>query len=326
MGFELPKLDLPRIPEITKNSEFGKLTKTFDPTEDINKIQNNVMNQLNSLETMRTQLKQSRDEAQEASSQLDFKALSSYTTGLQQMTDVSCVMGSAKPALTPLTPENISNPLSKSLDTNSLLEDAIGSLTGVDAETIDAVMSGDVESLASSDTVSDLAIDAAGLYVSGLTGGAIPPEVASNVIDSVAGDTVRSVVSSTMSGDMSSVSNLNISSLAGTDVLNSSISAIGSDASGSLLEGTLTKATSGIVDTISNTALSSLSQNNLTILAQSTVDSLGASNYGSDVGGLNLSDMSSRVDALASSVLNRAVTSGNIKASTNMLDVLYRII
>jgi hypothetical protein len=125
-----------------------------------------------------------------------------------------------------------------------------------------------------------------------------------------------------MSGDMSSVSNLNVSSLSGTDVLNSSISAIGSDTSGSLLEGTLTKATSGIVDTISDNALSSLSKDKLTTLAQSTVNSLGASNYGSDVGGLNLSDMSSRVDALASSMLDRAVTSGNIKASTNMLDVL----
>ena len=323
MGFSIPKLELPKLPELDINSEIGKLTATFNPSDMVGAVEGNVHSQLAQLESMRSQLETLRDQAQKAAAEVDFNALSSYTASLQQMTDVSCIMSSAKPAFTPMTPDSLSNPLADSGNLGGLASEALGAYLGVDPAIVDAAMSGDVETLTSPDTLTDLAIAGAGAYVSGLTGGVVPPNVASSVIESVAGDTINSTISGAMSGDIPTVASLDVSkNISGTDAFSTAIDAIGADATGGLLGGALTQSTSGVLNAISDDALSSLDYQDLANIANSSIHSLGAADYGTDVGGYNLSDPSSLISAEAITALDRGVESGNISAASSMLGIL----
>lgn len=332
MSFSIPKLELPKLPELDINSEIGKLTETFNPSNMVGAVEGNVHSQQAQIESMRSQLESLRNQAQKATAKSDFKALSDYTASMQQMTDVSCIMSSTKPAFTPMTPDTLSNPLD-TIDTGfgiggsdvmgGLASEALGAYLGVDPAIVDAAMSGDIDTLTSPDTLSDLAIAGAGAYVSGLTGGVIPPDVAAGVIESVAGDTINSTISGVMSGDVSSIANLDITkNIGGSDAFGTAIGAIGADSSGSLLGGVLEQSTSGVINTISNDALSSLTEQDLNNIASKTINSIGASDYGIDFGGYNLSDPSSLVSAEAITALDRSVESGNITAASNMLSIL----
>ncbi|MBR1987878.1 MAG: hypothetical protein IKA36_02440 [Clostridia bacterium] len=346
MGFSIPKLEIPKLPELDVNAAIGKLTQTFDPSADVGAVSGNISSQLSSLESMRSQLSSIRDNAQKAAAAADFKALSEYTTGLQAMTDISCIMSSAKPSFTPMTPESLSLPLLKGsggLDASALsgglgagglgdvgsgilssdlAKEAIGAYLGVDPAIVDAAMSGDVETLTSPDTLTDLAIAGAGAYVSGMTGGVIPPQVASNVIDSVAGEAINSTISGTMSGDLTAVSNLQPSNLTGTDALNIAKSAIGSDPSGGMLEGALTQTQSGVISKLSNGTLSSMTSTDLTNIARSAVDKVGASSFGSNIGGINTTDVTSLALANGINVINRSSSEGDVFAAENILNIM----
>lgn len=323
MGFSIPSLSLPKLPELNINSAIGKLTATFNPAGMVGAVEGNVMAQLGALESMREQLESLRKQAQQAVAATDFQALSDYTAGMQQMTDVSAIMASAKPSFTPMTPDSLSNPLASGSDAGGLVSEALGAYLGVDPAVVDAVASGDVETLTSPDTLSDLAIAGAGAYVSGMTGGAIPPDVAAGVIDSVAGDAINSTIAGAMSGDVSSIANIDMTkSLTGTDALNVATAAIGADPTGGLLEGALTQTTSGVINQISDKALTNLSSADLNNIATKAISSVGATGYGSDIGGMNLNDPSSIAQSVAVAGLERASTSGNVTTTTNMLDIL----
>ena len=343
MGFSIPKLEIPKIPELDVNAAVGQLTQTFDPSADVGAVSGNISSQLAALESMRSQLGSIRDNAQKAAATADFKALSTYTTGLQAMTDVSCIMSSSKPSFTPMTPESLSLPLLKGaggLDASALsgglgvgglgdvgsgilssdlAKEAIGSYLGVDPAIVDAAMSGDVETLTSPDTLTDLAIAGAGAYVSGMTGGVIPPQVASSVIDSVAGDAINSTISGTMSGDLSAMASIQPTGLSGTSALGVAKSAIGADPSGGMLEGALTQTQSGVINRLSDASISNITPSQLANIASSSVSSVGASNFGPNVGGINTTDVSSLTLSAGINVLNRASETGNISGTKNML-------
>lgn len=325
MGFSIPKLEIPKLPEVDINSAISSLTEAYNPSSAVGAVEGNVMSQLDSIESVRSQLENARQQAQKQSAQLDFQALSDYTAGIQQMTDVSCIMSSAKPSFTPMTPDSLSNPLAQGGDgfgLDGLASEAIGSYLGVDPAIVDAAMSGDVDTLTSPDTLSDLAIAGAGTYVSGMTGGVIPPQMASGMIKSVAGDAVKSTISSTMSGDIPNMGSLPVSDVSGTPSLDIAKSAIGADSSGNLLGAVLNQSSNGVINTISDKALSSVSEIDLTNIAKSTISSVGASRYGTNMGGFNLSDPSSLVTSEAVGVLKRSSNDGNIYAMSNMLDLL----
>lgn len=351
MGFSIPKLEIPKLPELDVNAAIGQLTQTFDPSADVGAVIGNITSQQGALEAMRSQLEGVRNNAQKSAALTDFNALSSYTTGLQQMTDVACIMSSAKPAFTPMTPDTLSLPLLKGvegLDVSSIggagglnipsiggaaipgldalpsgmASEALGAYLGVDPAIVDAAMSGDVETLTSPDTLTDLAIAGAGAYVSGMTGGVIPPQVASNVIDSVAGEAINSTISGTMSGDLTAVSNLQPSNLTGTDALNIAKSAIGSDPSGGMLEGALTQTQSGVISKLSSGTLSSMTSTDLTNIARSAVDKVGASSFGSNIGGINTTDVTSLALANGINVINRSSSEGDVFAAENILNIM----
>lgn len=376
MGFSIPKLEIPKLPELDINAAIGSLTQTFNPSADVGAITGNITSQQGALESMRSQLSSIRDNAQKSAAMTDFQALSSYTVGLQQMTDVSCIMASSKPSFTPMTPDSLSAPLLKGaggldasslmsgggigdlasmaggLDTSSLAglasgdmsalgglsgagaipgmdmlpsgmaSEALGAYLGVDPAIVDAAMSGDVETLTSPDTLTDLAIAGAGAYVSGMTGGVIPPQVASGIIDAVAGEAINATISSTMSGDLPAMSDLKPSGISGSEALSIATSAIGADPSGGMLEGALSQTQSGVISQLSSGTLSSISTTDLTNIAKSAVNNTGASAFGSNTGGINTSDVTSLVVANGINVLNRSVSEGNLSATKNMLGIM----
>lgn len=340
MGFSIPKLEIPKLPELDVNAAIGQLTQTFDPSADVGAVTSNITSQQRALESMRSQLGGIRNNAQKSAALADFNALSSYTAGLQQMTDVACIMSSAKPSFTPMTPDTLSLPLLKGaggLDVSSIggsaipgldslpsgmASEALGAYLGVDPAIVDAAMSGDVETLTSPDTLTDLAIAGAGAYVSGMTGGVIPPQVASNVIDSVAGEAINSTISGTMSGDLTAVSNLQPSNLTGTDALSIAKSAIGADPSGGMLEGVLTQAQSGVISQLSSGTLSSMTLTDLTNIARSAVDKIGASSFGSNIGGINTTDVTSLALANGINVIKRSSSEGNVFSTENILNIM----
>lgn len=318
MGFSIPSLSLPSLGDIDINSAISSLTETFDPSKSVGAVSDNIAKQLEQAESMRSELESIRQQAQAASSAIDFQALQEYTAGLQSSTDVSCIMSSAKPSFVPMTPDSITNPLA-SADTKGLVTDALGAYTGIDSDIIDAAMSGDIDTLTSPDTLTDLAISGAGVYVSGLTGGAISPSMASTCIDAVAGDTVKGAISSTLSGELS-VSSLT-SSLP-TSTSNDILSAISLDQSGSLMESTLAQSISKSMDSISSNKISSLTTTDLSNIANQLTSNLNIDDSTKLFGGVNLSDPTATIVGLGCAGLDSCIKTGDIDGITNYADQL----
>ena len=301
---------IPNIPQIDMDSVMGALTKAFDASATVGAVTGNITNQQSAIESIRKQLDDTRNAMQLATSVADFKAMADYTAGMQQMTDVACVMSSVKPAYTPLTPDVLSNPLGST--GGGLLSDAIGAYLGVDPKIVDAAMSGDVESLTSPDTLTDLAIAGAGAYISAQTGGVIPPQMASSVVQSVAGDAIKSNISSiTANGTPTGIS---------TDIVpNIAKDAIMADTSGQLLGATLAQTTSKAVSAMGTADIKNFNESTGVSFVEGALQALDDNGFANPYPGLTKDSL---LTATETKVLDKAATTGNIKAAKNMLETL----
>lgn len=330
-SFSLPKIEFPSFPAVNPNEAISALTKTFSPLNTINQVTSNINSQQSAIESVRANLAQIRQQNQLAMANADFNSVKSYTAGLANTVDVACVMSSVKPAFTPMTPDSLSNPLA-----SDVLASTTGKLTGGDlydtliantgnlvavAETtgvlpaeysaaMNNVVTGDISSLTSPENISDLAVMGAGMYVSGLTGGAIPPQVCSTVIENVAGDAVRSGVSSITTGNVSSV----IPSVSGSPSSVDTTALVKStmvEASGSMFEGVISNTITKSVNSISSDQFTNFGSDAAIRLGTSVLTGLNVENNPGSIGGINMADPQPVINGLSLQALQRAATEGN---------------
>lgn len=354
MGFQLPSIPSVKIPQLSLDGAIGKLTETFDPSGTISQVTGNITSQLGSIEAVRSQLESIRSQTQKATAAADFASLQKYTAGMSAMTDAACVMSSVKPAFTQMTPGSLSNPLGEvtggsnlPIDTSAIsaiaggeigrldqLGAAAGALSnnpalkqlaadqlGVDPAIVDAALSGDINTLTSPDTLSSLAVTGAGMYVSGLTGGVIPPSVCSAVIDQVAGQAINGAIAGAMSGDPSAV-------IAATGQLNPNIqpsgvlNAVAADYTGGMVEGVSAQMLSGAFDNMSGASFSNLTATDYVNLGTTMLNNINADSYAGTVGGINYGDAGSFVKGLAVTGMKTAATYGDVPALWETAELL----
>ncbi len=328
MSVSLPSLD----------SALDSLPDSFDPSAILSAATSGLSAQQAAAEATRSALATTRAELQKATANADFEALSSYTSGMQANLDLACVVSSTKPALTAMTPDTLSNPLS-----SDLLDTAIGLTTGdlssalsgsgtagltdvlgdVDTDLlIEAAslatgtdigsLAEDVSNLPSAEAITSLAITGAGVYVSSLTGGVVSPEICSAVIETVAGDAINSVVSTALS-DPTAV--LSATSAINTDISASGLtSVISTDLTGQLLESTVSSATGGLLDSLPDSTFSSLTSTDITNLGTTLASELGcdADGFTESLGGISLTDSTSIENSLLLAGIEKAADMGDI--------------
>ena len=356
MGFQLPSLPSIKIPQLSLDGAISKLTETFDPSGTVSQVTGNITSQLGSIEAVRSQLESIRQQTQQATAAADFAALQKYTAGMGAMTDVACVMSSVKPAFTQMTPEGLSNPLGSAsesgglnlpIDTSAISAIAGGEIgrldqlgavgdalaanpaltqfasdqLGVDASIVNAALSGDINQLTSPDTLSSLAVTGAGMYVSGLTGGVIPPSVCSAVIDQVAGQAINGAISGALSGDpaavISAAGNINPNvQPAGV------VSAMVSDYTGGMVEGASAQMLSNTFDNISGQSFSNLTATDYVNLGTTMLNNINPDGYSGTIGGINYGDAGSFVKGLAVSGMKTAAQYGNVPALYETAELL----
>ena len=333
MGFQLPSIPSIKIQQLSLDGAVSKLTETFDPSGTVSQVTGNITSQLGSIEAVRSQLESIRQQTQQATAAADFAALQKYTAGMGAMTDVACVMSSVKPAFTPMTPEGLSNPLgtasesgglslpidtsaisaiaggeigrldqlgaaSNALAANPALTQLASDQLGVDASVVNAALSGDINQLTSPDTLSSLAVTGAGMYVSGLTGGVIPPSVCSSVVNQVAGQAINGAISGALSGDPAAV-------ISATGNINPNIqpsgvvSAMVSDYTGGMVEGASAQMLSSTFNNMSGQSFSNLTATDYVNLGTTMLNNINPDGYSGTIGGINYGDAGAFVKGLA---------------------------
>ena len=354
MGFQLPSLPSVKIPQLSLDGAVGKLTETFNPSSTVSQVTGNITSQQGSIEAVRSQLESIRQQTQQTTAAADFAALQKYTAGMGSMTDAACVMASVKPAFTPMTPDGLSNPLGSAggglnlpIDTSAVSAiaggeigrlDPLGAATGalagnpaltqlaadqlgMDPALVNAALSGDINTLTSPDTLTSLAVTGAGMYVSGLTGGVIPPSVCSAVIDQVAGQAINGAIAGAMSGDPSAV--LSAAGNINPNVQPSGImNAVVADYSGGMLEGASAQMLSSTFDHMSGTSFSNLTATDYVNLGTTMLNSINTDGYAGMVGGINYGDAGSFVKGLAVSGMKTAAIYGDVPALWETAELL----
>lgn len=153
----------------------------FNPMDMVQQSSNNMMAQLQASTNVRNQLNSIKGQISQNVANMDLAAMKSYATDALSHGQDMFVTGFTAPTLTQITPDTVTNPLSSDLlggltgelDTASLTEGLLGEGT--------SALSGALEG-----GLGDLAVAGAGMYISGMTGGVIPPSVASAVVGTAA--------------------------------------------------------------------------------------------------------------------------------------------
>lgn len=222
----------------------------FNPTDLVKQSSNNMMSQLLASGNVRGQLGSLQSRISLDVANMDLSAMQSYATDMLAHGQDMFVTGFTAPALQQITPDALSNPLSS---------DLLGGLTGeLNVSSLTQGLMGEGSSSLSSmleGGLGDLAVAGAGMYISAITGGAIPPSIASAVVGT-AGDAALGIVQ----GETPSLSSLGGDLLgnATSGLLGGSLPGISGSLSGTLgnVGGSLTSALTGGSSTVTN-ALSS---------------------------------------------------------------------
>ncbi len=222
----------------------------FNPTDLVKQSSNNMMSQLLASGNVRGQLGSLQSRISLDVANMDLSAMQSYATDMLAHGQDMFVTGFTAPALQQITPDALSNPLSS---------DLLGGLTGeLNVSSLTQGLMGEGSSSLSSmleGGLGDLAVAGAGMYISAITGGAIPPSIASAVVGT-AGDAALGIVQ----GETPSLSSLGGDLLgnATSGLLGGSLPGISGSLSGALgnVGGSLTSALTGGSSTVTN-ALSS---------------------------------------------------------------------
>ena len=331
----------------------------FNPMDLVTQNSNNMMSQLQAASSTRKQLDSVRNSVALDVANADLAAMKSYATDLQSHGQDMFVTGFTAPSLTTITPDTVTNPLSSDLLGGLTGELTATSLTeGLMNEGSD-LLSGDLTATAENfldSGLGDLAVSGAGMYVSAITGGAVPPAIASAVIgtaadaglgiiqgespslSSLGGDLASNALggvlgSSSIAGALtgsssltstlaSSINGMSLGSNSMTSILGETTSSsIFGDITGGTFEGITDKITSNVGETIVGAASgnSSFSFDTITNAASSFTKGFAGDVIGS-VGGINLTDTGSLVDSIVTKGLDVAKDAGDVSTFSNLLD------
>lgn len=331
----------------------------FNPMDLVTQNSNNIMSQLQAASSIRKQLDNVRNSVALDVANADLAAMKSYATDLQSHGQDMFVTGFTAPSLTTIAPDTVTNPLSSDLLGGLTGELTATSLTeGLMNEGTD-LLSGDLAATAENvldSGLGDLAVSGAGMYVSAITGGAVPPSIASAVIgtasdaglgiiqgespslSSLGGDLASNALggvlgSSSIAGALtgsssltstlaSSINGMSLGSNSMTSILGETTSSsIFGDITGGTFEGITDKITSSVGEVVVGAASgnSSFSFDTITDAASSFTKSF-AGDVIESVGGINLSDTGSLVDSIVTKGLDVAKEAGDVFTFSNLLD------
>ena len=331
----------------------------FNPQDLVTQNSNNMMSQLQASSSTRKQLDNVRNSVALDVANADLAAMKSYATDLQSHGQDMFVTGFTAPSLTTITPDTVTNPLSSDLLGGLTGELTATSLTeGLMNEGTD-LLSGDLAATAENvldSGLGDLAVSGAGMYVSAITGGAVPPSIASAVIgtaadaglgiiqgespslSSLGGDLASNALggvlgSSSIAGTLtgsssltstlaSSINGMSLGSNSMTSILGETTSSsIFGDITGGTFEGITDKITSNVGEAVVGAASGNISFSFDTITdAASSFTKSFAGDVIESVGGINLSDTGSLVDSIVTKGLNVAKDAGDVSTFSNLLD------
>lgn len=327
--------------------------KPFNPMDLVKQSSSNMMAQLQASTNIRAQMDSLRNSVSTSIADADLNAMKSYATSAASHAQDMFATSFTAPALTSITPSGVTNPLSSNLlggVTGSLTSDSLtsglfgeGNLLQSDqmaTGSLQGVLDGVGES-----GLKGLATQGAGMYITAMTGGVVPPMVGAAVAGT-AGDALTGMVQ----GEVPSMSSLG-SSFAGNMVdqglgggiagslaaginggsLNSNAlssvlgettaSSIFADASGGTFEGI----TDSVMDNLGD-AVEDMAKNNDMFSSDSIMDAAKsfAKSVGGDTiesfGGVNLKDGGSLFDGILSKGLGIAKDNGDVGAFGKLLD------
>ncbi len=337
----------------------------FNPMDTLTESSNNMMTQLQASSATRSQLDNLRGSIATQVANADLTAMRGYATDVISHTQDMFVTGFTSPALTQITPSGVTNPLSSDLLggltgelTGSSLTDGLFN-EGKDLFGADGLSSlGDGAEGFLSSGLGDLAVTGAGLYISSLTGGAIPPELASAAVGTAAdvglgviqGETpslsevgtnfagraassytggllggsglTGSLGGSSLTSSLASgINGMSLGSNSMTSILGeTTTSSLFADMSGGTFEGLTDTVISNVGTSIASAASgnSSYDFNNIAKAATSFTKSIGGDVLGS-VGGVNLTDTESLMDGIVVKGLDAAKSSGDVATFSDLL-------
>lgn len=337
----------------------------FNPMDTLTESSNNMMAQLQASSATRSQLDNLRGSIATQVANADLTAMKGYATDVISHTQDMFVTGFTSPALTQITPSGVTNPLSSDLLggltgelTGSSLTDGLFN-EGKDLFGADGLSSlGDGAEGFLNSGLGDLAVTGAGLYISSLTGGAIPPELASAAVGTAAdvglgviqGETpslsevgtnfagraassytggllggsglTGSLGGSSLTSSLASgINGMSLGSNSMTSILGeTTTSSLFADMSGGTFEGLTDTVISNVGTSIASAASgnSSYDFNNIAKAATSFTKSIGGDVLGS-VGGVNLTDTESLMDGIVVKGLDAAKSSGDVATFSDLL-------
>ena len=297
----------------------------YNPMDTLTESSNNMMAQLQAATTVRNQLDNVRGTIALNIANMDLSAMKNYATDAMSHSQDMFVTGFTAPALTSITPDAVTNPMA-----SDLLGGLTGELTG--SSLTDGLfnegkdlLGGDLSSLAGSaenfldSGLGDLAVAGAGMYISAMTGGAIPPTIASAVVGTAAdaglgviqgetpslssmgssllGDTISGYTGGLLGG--SGVSSMVTGALSGSSGLTSTLASsingmqLGSNSMTSILGETTS---SSIFSDITGGTFEGITDNVLDNVGSAVVDAV------SDNGSFDISNITSAATSFAKSV------------------------
>lgn len=284
----------------------------FNPMDTLTESSNNMMAQLQSATSVRNQLDSIRGTIALDIANMDLSAMQSYATDALSHSQDMFVTGFTAPALTAIVPEAVTNPLSSDL-LGGLTGELTGSAltSGLFNEGKD-LLGGDLSSLASGaeglldSGLGDIAVAGAGMYVSAMTGGVVPPTIASAVVGTVA-DAGLGVIQ----GETPSLSPLG-SDLAGNVVSGYTGGLLGGSGASSLISGALS-GSSGLTSTLASSINGmQLGSNSMTsILGETTASSI----FGDITGGTFEGITDKVLNSVGSSVVDTISNNGSFDIS-----------
>ncbi len=284
----------------------------FNPMDIINESANNMMSQLQSATNVRGLLDTVRGRIALDIANLDLSAMQSYATDMLSHAQDMFVTGFTAPALTSIMPSAVTNPLSSDLLGGLTGELTANSLTqGLFNEGKDLLGRG-LASLASgaegllNSRLGDRAVSGAGMYVSAMTGGVVPPTIASSVVGTVV-DAGLGIIQ----GETPSLSSIG-SDLVGNVVSGYTRGLLGGSGATSLITGALS-GSSGLTSTLASSINGmQLGSNSMTsILGETTASSIFSDITGGTFEGI----MDKVLDSVGDSVVDAISNNGSFDLS-----------
>lgn len=269
-------------------------TVAFDPSALADAGAAAMNSALAAADGVRKQLDAQRAQMAASIAAADLAAMKDYTTSIADHAQDAFVTGFTSAALVPMEPSGITNPAADLLDSVS------GSLS---ENTLTAGLMGEDNPLAGldNDALESLAADGAGLYISSMTGGLVPPSVGASLTESVAGGVMDSVQNGAWA-----------SSLGGIDSLGpTTINSVVSGATGDMFEGTMSQT----IDKLGAKYADKLSPS----IWESAASSLKKF-VTEPIGGLNLNSKTSFMDGLTFGAIGKAIEDGDASIFSSALD------